>query len=420
MKAMRRERLVTLLLAAAACGSAHAQVSPELKLLGRIRKHMAESLKRAPDYTCVEMMERSIWRTAAQKLLFRERLRLEVAFIGGRELFAWPETGRFEARPLAEFVAGGSIGNGSFAVHAWNVFRSSSPVITYAGEDLLNGKRTHRFDYHVSLLASSSVLNAGGKEAKVPHHGSFWVDAETLDLLRLENHADDIPPELDCSVAGDIIEYAREPLGPGDFLVPRSAELIIANRAGIESRNVIRFSQCRQYTSESSISFEQTAPDAAARAKPAAELRLPAGIELAMKLETPIRFETATVGDPIEARLSKGVKAGDLVLPKDTLIAGRIRRLEQRFDPDFFVVGFEFFAANPGDRRVVFSARLIGPRRNAPSAQQWVDGRMVRLLPEGGGLDIDDTEMRPGIGAFRVRGDRLRLSRGFRMMWETR
>lgn len=37
--------------------------------------------------------------------------RLEVALIGGRKLFFWPDSARFEDKPMSEFVSG-SVGTG--------------------------------------------------------------------------------------------------------------------------------------------------------------------------------------------------------------------------------------------------------------------------------------------------------------------
>ena len=60
------------------------------ELLARIRNHMADNLAHLPNYTCRETIER-VWAPAASRnFTLGDRLRLEVAYVSGRELYAWP------------------------------------------------------------------------------------------------------------------------------------------------------------------------------------------------------------------------------------------------------------------------------------------------------------------------------------------
>ncbi len=91
--------IVILFLLSGATGGA--QVSPppavpsrdqssQRQLLSQIKAKMADNLSRLPNYTCLQTIERS-HRDARKKRFERQDLvRLEVALVGGRELFAWP------------------------------------------------------------------------------------------------------------------------------------------------------------------------------------------------------------------------------------------------------------------------------------------------------------------------------------------
>src|SRR5215472_16191853 len=123
-------------------------------------------------------------------------LRLEVALVDGKELFSWPGAGRFEDRGIGEIVGrGAAIGNGSFATHARSVFLSHAPKFTYVGAATLNGRRAIRYDYRIAQMLSGYQIHVGDHQAFVAYHGSFWVDADSLDLIRLDVRADDLPPE---------------------------------------------------------------------------------------------------------------------------------------------------------------------------------------------------------------------------------
>jgi hypothetical protein len=267
------------------------------------------------------------------------------------------------------------------------------------------------------ILNSGYSLTIQGKSATTAYSGSFWVDQESLDIVRLETRAEAIPSDLDCSDAHQSVTYGRVRLGIRERLLPSSGELAIVNRDGHESRNTIGFSNCRQYTASSSLSFT-TPPDIDAEARPRFDRALPADLALVLRLEQPISVVESAAGDQIVARLDKPVDAGSVVLPKGTRVLGRIRRLEQHLtSPPSILIGLQFFAAESRDGLLTFSARLSGPR-STPDTIKVVNTRF-ESVPGAAGLDIQDDGTRTGVGSFRVPGKELRLGRGLRTVWKT-
>src|SRR5581483_7257101 len=59
-------------------------------LLARIRAHIVEDLSRLPDYTCTQTIERSTRRSARDGWRTEDLVRLEVEYVGKRELFGYP------------------------------------------------------------------------------------------------------------------------------------------------------------------------------------------------------------------------------------------------------------------------------------------------------------------------------------------
>ena len=70
--------------AAALCGPARGADT-----LPRIREKMAEVLLRQPNYTCTETIERTR-QMVGSRTRIEDTLRMEVALVGGKEMFAWP------------------------------------------------------------------------------------------------------------------------------------------------------------------------------------------------------------------------------------------------------------------------------------------------------------------------------------------
>jgi hypothetical protein len=230
--------------------------SDPVELLQRIRGKMAENLEHLPDYTCRMTIERSARRSPDEPFQTLDTVRLEVSYVGGKEMFAFPGAGGFEEKGIEEMVRGGTIGTGSFALHAKSVFLGEATRFTYVGKTTEpQGRSGVQYDFRVPRAGSRYVLRAGGEPAVVGYRGSFRVDAETLDLIRLQVETDDIPSSLPIARTGETMEYGRVKIGTATFLLPRSAELIVRHASGAESRNRICFEGCRQYSGESVIRF---------------------------------------------------------------------------------------------------------------------------------------------------------------------
>src|SRR5690349_16012167 len=94
-------------------------------LLERIREHMREYLAHLPDYTCRVTIERSDRRNPRARFSVRDRLRLEIAYAGGREYYAWPGDNHFESTIDELLPRNGMVSEGSFALHMRKLFLTS-------------------------------------------------------------------------------------------------------------------------------------------------------------------------------------------------------------------------------------------------------------------------------------------------------
>ena len=254
---MRMYGLLLVLVAAAAAAQYNpsAALDREVIRLARIRVAAAENLQRMPNYTCVQTIERSRRIGPKRRFELLDTIRLEVALVDGKELFSWPGAGKFEDRRIGDLVGGGTIGNGNFALHARSVFLSNVARFDFDSEVEQDGRRLIRYRYQVPRISSGYQVRIGELEEVVGYRGSFDVDATTMDLMRLEVIADEIPPRLPIQSASDVMLYARQRIGGGDFLLPQSSELTMVAINGLESRNRVHFASCRQYSGESVLSF---------------------------------------------------------------------------------------------------------------------------------------------------------------------
>ena len=242
----------------------------------------------------------------------------------------------------------------------------------------------------------------------VGYHGSFWADAATLDVARLEVEADDIPAHVGVLAGGLTMTYARTRIGTTEFLLPRTSELFLKNATGMESRNRGTFEECRQYAGESVIKFGEvdTAPSAAPA--PAAKKRpeLPAGLNVEMVLNTRIEIPAAAIGDPVRATVSKAARKDNVeFIPKNAVLTGRISRIEQvkELRGAICLVGIVLDRVEFAGQRTAFSGKL--------ASVAFVNSHFSAAAPDKSDL--------PGEGLLIMRGDRLTVVPALQMVWVT-
>jgi hypothetical protein len=337
------------------------------ELLQRIREQMTGILLRQPDYTCTETVERTRQAVGSRERI-EDTLRLEVALVDGKEMFAWPGSKEFEDHDLSELVSTGMFGNGNFAIYARILFLSNVAEFEDRGEMQLDGRPARRYDFRVPRGGSGSRLRNGTHEAVVGFHGSFYTDPMTLDVRRMEVVAEDIPAELGITAAETSVDYGRLPIGDERFLLPVESRLMMAMPDEV-NRNWVRFANCRKFTGESTLLFNDPVltETAAAVPVPPQEVDIPA--HLTLQLEMPgLDLIQAAVGDPVRAILWADVKDhGRLLAPKGGIARGRIMLLDRYSNAFALRIEFQDLDWPGGHARLklrfdqpAFTTRLIG------------------------------------------------------------
>jgi len=222
--------------------------------LQRIRDKVAEHLSLLPNYTCHEVIDRfedSFSRGGSRQ---HDRVELEVAFVGGKELFGRPgEALREES--ITRLVPTGTIGSGVFGAHAGSIFLTGAASFTYIGLSQTDGHMTHRYDFKVPVEMSGFLVRHDHAEGIVGYQGSVWADVATFDLVRLEIIADQIPSSLGVTFIKETADYTTVRIGNSDFLLPLHAEMEGRDSSGIRSVDDLTLGQCREFTGESTVTF---------------------------------------------------------------------------------------------------------------------------------------------------------------------
>ncbi len=406
--------------------SAQSDLPKDVLQLAQIRRDVATSLATLGNYTCVETIAR-FERKKAQPLFHHlDTLHLEVAVANNSELYAWPGAKQFEEGNLGRFVGAGMISSGNFGTAIKSVLLDNVSTIRFRGDDEILGRHARHWDYTIPYNLSRWTVTTEGHSGRVSEAGSFWVDSETLELLRLESNAGDIPPDLRISSIQNTLGYARMRVGSKDLLLPQSVELLVTDMNGVETRNQIEFSQCHEFAAAASLYFDKPAQHHQL-ASPATEFQAPAGLELHVHLAQAIDSKSADVGDKITAIFDAPVRYhGEVLIPKNALLQGRIRRLERHQDPrPHCLVGLEFTDIEFAEHHARFIGQLIGV---SPIPGLTFDLSTWKAIttdygPAGSVLrSTSDAEIPfpiPGVSTFFMEGLAFRLPEGMRMTWHT-
>lgn len=313
---------------------AWSQPPPDAESIAKIKAAVQENLDRLPNYTCTETIQQSQTPKSIGRAVLHETTRLEVAYVEGQELFGWPGAAKIDQPDIGKMISG-STGNGYFGILSDNVFSGPATSFQYAGTAALDGKDALRWDYRVPKLSQAYHIKTESGEAMVGFQGSFWINAGTLDLIRITATVDDPPVAIGVAATSSILDFERRTIGSSSFVLPRSAELVVLDTDEVESRSHLSFAACHQFVGESVLKFyDPTAEAAPAPAKTSAQvIALPDDFTVDFNLDSPIDAATAASGDPVHATLRDHVREnGRIVVPKGAGLSGRIAHLAMRGD----------------------------------------------------------------------------------------
>jgi len=399
----------------------------ETLLLARFKRKIRQVLTQIPNYTCLETVQRSMQKPRANALSPIDIVLLEVSTVGDKELLAWPGARRFEEGNMSSFASGGMIGSGVFASHARNVFLLETTTMQYHGDEEVSGRMLARFDFRVPEAWSGYQIQANGASAKVGTTGSFWIDPASLELVRMEVRAGDIPAAIGIERTETDIDYAPVRIGDSDILLPQAARILVALPTGEVRRNDIQFSHCHEYLTESTIRFDM--PDTAA-ARPAQQWQtvdLPAGLTVSIELDTAVDSATAHIGDILRGHVPSDVRRkGKTIIPKGAIATGRVRGIERLRAPGPAIdLTIEIAELEWENSRAQFYGELVPPASAREGENSLInlpskDGGVPDVVSSAGhAAETVHAPQIPGTGVLHLTGKQLRIAAGFRMDWRT-
>ncbi len=397
-------------------------------ILGQIRLRVAEQVRGTGNYTCVQTIDRTYFRSPhyqgfgcqhhstdpRRKEIMHDRLRLDIAVSEGREIYSWHGGSSFSSGGIADLVRSGPISSGSFVGYLENIFLNAGIRFEFLGRAARNGVETYQFNYSVPVAVSHhQVAGRGSSAATVPFHGTFFANAETFELVNLQVIVDEVPPEMEICRAEVDMNYASARISGHDALIPQMFSLNIEDASHLYTRSTSEYAGCREFRGESSLHFEVSEAGEQPTAPPPSpnDPWFPAGVALHVRLLTPITETTAFTGDPVQGVLLDPVRLkgkSNEIIPRGALLGGVITLLERRDEPSkHFLYSIEFDQLTFGTKSMLLRASPK-PTKEAATQLTYVYGQFPAWLED---------EYRSGL--FVTLSSKLRLDQHFSGIWET-
>jgi len=384
----------------------------------RFLEHMTQEQQRLPDLVCSQTMERFSRLSDAHPWNKVDVLQLEVGVVGDQELYGRAGAGRFFRQSLEQVVGRGFVSTGRFGLFARQILDISAAQYRYQGLRERDGKPAHEYDFEVSPEKSHYQLRSGTAESAVGYQGTFWVDAGSFDLLRLETQAFDIPRHLGLQEAKTTMIFARIPIEETRFLLPVSTTATLVTTDGLESLNRMKVTACRRYRAESTLR-ESGDSEPAAAPKSVAETVNLSGTVIELALDEPLLPQSAAPGSPFSARLVRDLRIGErIVAPQGTRVRGEVVEVEGRSMPfPSFQIGLQLNEIDAGGRTLLLTATMEDAGPAAGLIRQSKRIEPTFRARSGPRMNLLVKRVQDGAGFLEWDARRGPVPRGFKMKW---
>lgn len=237
-------------------GSSSKSATPD-PVIEEVRKNVKDYLDEMPDFICTQEVQRYIDTDGSGAWQKMDELRYELSYNRKKESYK-PIAVNGLLSPQRPNLAGGAQSAGEFASALNDLFDpATEATFKPAGKEKLGTHQALIYDYHVTKPKSKLDVRIGDDPPFIAaYSGSVWIDADTKNVLRIEQAIEDPPAQYRTFSGDKTIDYEMVKLRGIDVevLLPVKAEVMMLNRAQKAfSRNTIYFKFYRKF--ESDIKF---------------------------------------------------------------------------------------------------------------------------------------------------------------------
>ena len=236
-------------------------------------------------------------------------------------------------------LAGGPGAAGEFGPFAISVLLSDADPLSirYLG---LSPDGLAKFSYSVPRINSHFALHTISPEGTMTaYQGLFLLDPNTAALKRIIVNVPRPPPDVGISALEIAIEYGAQQIGEKTAWLPRASTMRMVTDTGQLGVNEAEYGPCREYSSESTLSFDVPPPPSRTGTAEVPKTPVPAGYLVHTRIATELDSARTFAGDPVELVVLNAIRErGEVILPAKARIFGRVVEMRRIFRPTKGVV----------------------------------------------------------------------------------
>lgn len=248
-----------------AVGIAHAQEPPSAEAQQRVLRTVTSFaqgyLDRIPNFTCIRTTKHMVAPAATHRWHEEATVAYELSYYGRDERYRLLTADGVPVKkvPRSSTAEGWLEMNGNFGWILKELFAPGvHPHFQWDGWQMVQGKRGMVFSYRIALAESHATQSicAGRlfftscKDKNYGFHGLLFIDAASLDILRISDTPEDLPPNYAQGIS--TVDYGRVTVAGSEYLLP-IADSIETYNGKILFRNDSTYTDYRRFTSESTL-----------------------------------------------------------------------------------------------------------------------------------------------------------------------
>jgi hypothetical protein len=218
-------------------------------------------LDRLPNFTCVRTTQHLTASPAKREWRPEAKTAYELSYYGHDEHYKLISVDGIPRKsvPSRSKAAGWMEMSGNFGWILKQLFDPKvHPHFEWHGWDIVRGRRALVFSYRIALAESRAVSTTCGnwlvfsacREKNYGFHGLLFIDAESLDILRIADVPDDLPVNYFQGITS--VDYGRVTVAGAEYLLP-VADSIESTGGKTLFRNDSVYSDYRRFVSESTL-----------------------------------------------------------------------------------------------------------------------------------------------------------------------
>lgn len=230
-------------------------------MITRATKHSLSYSKSLPNFTCVQITDRSVDTSGAGQWKHRDSLAELLRSVDGREdRTTLAINGQKSNLSRDALDPNAAISHGEFGGMLGLIFKPESKTeFQWKETDTLNGAPVQVFNYRVDRKNSDFSLGGDNyQRATVGFHGLVYLDASTLGVRRITLQSDDVPQKFSIHSSSISIDYDYVSINAHDYLMPMSETMSITRGKHQTDMNEMEFRDYKRYGAKTKISYGNT------------------------------------------------------------------------------------------------------------------------------------------------------------------